>query len=79
MLALLCRLTWEPILCTSSSLKDKSELVRTLGLLGSSAKLINGWNKAVTHVVMTEIILTIKVKVTVKYLWDAFRQSRSLR
>ena len=53
------RLSWRPLACTSSSMADKVAVNKLLSGLGAS-KMSNVWSDDVTHLLMDEIILTIK-------------------
>ena len=53
------RLSWRPLVCTSSSMADKVAVNKALADLGAT-KMSNVWTDDVTHLVMDEIILTIK-------------------
>ena len=53
------RLSWRPLVCTSSSMADKAAVNKMLSELGA-ARMSNAWSDDVTHLVMDEIILTIK-------------------
>jgi hypothetical protein len=61
-MALLTRLCWRPLVCTASSLtkEEKADLTQKLRLI-QNTQLETNWTDQVTHVVMSEIILTLKV------------------